>query len=71
MKVVLDVEGMSCDGCRKAVTRTIHNADPAATVTVDLANGMVEAETSAPPSKLAAMLSDAGYEARIIEPRAI
>jgi copper chaperone len=61
--VVLDVKGMTCQGCVNSVTRIIKKADPAAEVTVDLPTGRVEARSTASAQQLATAVSGAGYEA--------
>jgi copper chaperone len=62
--VVLNVQGMTCQGCVNSVTRIIKKADPAAEVQIDLPTGRVEARSSATPQALAAAVSGAGYEAQ-------
>ena len=63
-QIVLDVKGMTCQGCVNSVTRIIKRADPAADVRIDLATGKVEASTSCTPDALAAAVTGGGYEAR-------
>ena len=48
--VTLQVTGMACDGCAKAVERVIKAQDPRASVRVDLGSGRGEADTSAAPA---------------------
>jgi copper chaperone len=62
--ILLDVKGMTCQGCVNSVTRIIKKADPSAEVHIDLASGRVEARSAASPDALAAAVSGAGYEAR-------
>jgi copper chaperone len=64
-QVVLNVGGMTCQGCVNAVTKLIKRLDPAADVAVDLANGKVEATTSVPAERIASTLSAGGYETRV------
>jgi copper chaperone CopZ len=61
--VILNVTGMTCEGCAKAVERIIKTQDPQATVTVDLGSGRVEARTAVPPAALAQAIEAAGYGA--------
>jgi copper chaperone len=61
--IVLNVKGMTCQGCVNSVTRIIKKADPAADVRIDLGSGRVEARTSASAAVLAAAVSGGGYEA--------
>jgi copper chaperone len=62
--VTLEVSGMVCDGCAKAVTRAIEARDPSAKVVVARETGRVTADTSLSPEAAAAAVSDAGYDAR-------
>ena len=61
MMVELKVAGMSCGHCVKAVTAAIHARDPAATVEVVLAEGLVRAETNLPRAELAAAVAAEGF----------
>lgn len=62
--VTLQVTGMTCDGCAKAVERIIKAQDPHASVKVDRGSGRVEADTAATPAALAAAIEAAGYGAK-------
>ena len=62
--VKLQVTGMTCDGCAKAVQRVIKAQDPRASVKVDLGSGRVEADTAAAPAALVAAIEAAGYGAK-------
>ena len=42
MQQVLNVQGMTCGHCERAVTNAVKSVDPQATVKVDLATGKVE-----------------------------
>lgn len=61
--VVLEVAGMTCEGCVRAVTRIVQKADPGAEVSVDLATGRVNARTTVDPHSLAEAVSRGGYDA--------
>lgn len=61
--VSLNVTGMTCEGCAKAVERVIKAQDPRATVKIDLGAGRVEADTAANPAALIAAITAAGYGA--------
>ena len=63
-KLQLDVSGMTCGGCARSVAKIIQKQDAASKVSVDLATGRVEAETSADPAALAAALTAAGFPAK-------
>ncbi|RZL08767.1 MAG: copper chaperone [Rubrivivax sp.] len=43
----LQVSGMSCQHCVKAITQAVHASDAAARVTVDLPAGLVEVSGTA------------------------
>jgi copper chaperone len=60
--IELKVEGMTCDGCVRSVTRAVQKADPAARVDVDLAKGLVRIETSAPRDSFTDAIEAAGYD---------
>jgi copper chaperone len=55
------VEGLTCDGCVRAVTRAITRAAPGATVDVDLAAGRVKVDGAAPPERVAEAVAAAGF----------
>lgn len=61
--VVLEVAGMTCQGCVNAVTRIVRKADPQASVDVDLPTGRVNAVTTMDPHSLAEAVSRGGYDA--------
>jgi copper chaperone len=56
------VEGMSCDHCRGAVTAAIRSVVPGAPVEVDLETGRVTVAASADRAVIAAAIRSAGYE---------
>jgi copper chaperone len=59
--ITLNVEGMTCGHCVRAVTAAIQARDPAATVRVDLQAGTVRAETALPREAVAAAVAEEGY----------
>ena len=63
-ELIMQVDGMTCDGCANAVRRTIRGLDPGAEVEVDLAHGRITATTRAQALEVAAALDKAGYEAK-------
>lgn len=63
-ELVMQVDGMTCQGCVGAVTRTIKRLDPQAEVTVDLPHGRVAVTTRAQSVEVAQAINKAGYEAR-------
>ena len=62
--LLMQVEGMTCQGCVNAVTKAIQRLDPGAKVEVDLEHGRVHVVTKAQSIVVAEALSAAGYEAR-------
>lgn len=63
--IVLDVKGMTCQGCVNAVTRIVKRADPQAEVKIDLPSGRVDLQSSLAADALAQAISTAGYEAQV------
>ena len=55
------VEGMTCDGCARAVTRAIQRIDPALGVQVDLARGRVTVDGPADDARIAEAVAAAGF----------
>jgi copper chaperone len=62
--LLMQVEGMTCQGCVNAVTKAVQRLDPSATVEVDLDHGRVHVTTNAQSLEVAQALNAAGYEAR-------
>lgn len=61
--LLMQVDGMTCQGCVNAVTKAIQRLDPGASVEVDLAHGRVHVTTKAQSVEVAQALNAAGYEA--------
>ncbi len=57
----MQIGGMSCDHCVKAVTQAIRARDPAAEVSVDLAGGRLHARTVLPRGQVQAAVEEEGY----------
>ncbi|RDI57870.1 heavy-metal-associated domain-containing protein [Microvirga subterranea] len=62
--LLMQVDGMTCQGCVNAVTKAVQRLDPGATVDVDLDHGRVHISTKAQSLEVAQALNAAGYEAR-------
>lgn len=62
--LLLQVEGMTCDGCTQAVRRVIQRLDPDARVAVDLDHGCVAVTSREHSLTLAEALTQAGYPAK-------
>ena len=63
-ELLMQVDGMTCQGCVNAVTRTIQRLDPSADVDVDLDHGRVRVVTTAQALEVSQAVTKAGYEAR-------
>jgi copper chaperone len=61
-ELLMQVDGMTCEGCANAVTRTIQRLDPSAEVDVDLAHGRVRVTTFAQSIDVAQAITKAGYD---------
>ena len=57
----LKVEGMSCNHCVNAVTKSVQAVDPAAKVDVNLSQQTVRVDSSAAIESIAQAVDDAGY----------
>lgn len=57
----LQVEGMSCGGCVKSVTKSVQLIDIDAKVSVDLASKKVRVDSKAGLETVTSAISDAGY----------
>ena len=62
--LLMQVDGMTCQGCVTSVTKAIQRLDPSAKVDVDLEHGRVHVTTMAQSVEIARALDAAGYEAR-------
>ena len=60
----LDVTGVTCGHCVRAVTQAIKTADPEADVQVDLVAKRVRIQSRSTPEELIRALGAAGYAAR-------
>ncbi len=58
----LQVKGMTCQHCVKAVTKAIQAQDAQAEVAVDLASHHVQVRTTLTREATATAISDEGYE---------
>lgn len=58
----LQVKGMSCQHCVKAVTQALQARDAGAQVSVDLPAGKVSVRTQLSREAAAAAIADEGYE---------
>lgn len=62
MTTIYKVDGMSCDGCARAVESAIRTAAPeVGAVSVDLAGGRVTVEGAVAEAVVAEAVDDAGF----------
>lgn len=57
----LQVEGMSCGGCVRSVTKSVQTVDSNAKVEVDLASKTVRVDSQASLDTVRSAIADAGY----------
>lgn len=57
----LKVEGMTCGGCVRSVTKSIQGVDSNAKVNVDLTSKQVRVDTDAELQAVTSAIVDAGY----------
>jgi copper chaperone len=66
MNIELNVTGMTCNHCKAAVEKAIHNVAGVNTAQVDLASGKVSVEgQTLNPDLLIAAVIDEGYGAQL------
>lgn len=58
------VEGMTCGGCARSVTKAIEQVDPAASVSADPASRRVQVQTTVSEAQIVAALTEAGFPPR-------
>ena len=62
MKHILDVQGMTCGHCEKAVTTAIRLLDPTAEITIDRSQNRVEVNSTQTREALAEAIREEGYQ---------
>jgi copper chaperone len=62
--IKLSIEGMTCSGCVKAVTRALSKVPGVTDVAVDLDAGQARINGRADPQNLVAAVEQAGFGAR-------
>ncbi len=55
------IPDMTCGGCARAITAAVQEADPAATLSIDLAGHLVAVTSTRPAAVLAQAMRDAGF----------
>ena len=61
MQYTLQVEGMTCGHCERAVQAAINTLDPQAEVKIDRARNRVEVDSAQPRDAVAAAICEEGY----------
>ena len=61
MQQLLNVQGMTCGHCERAVTDAVKSVDPKAVVNIDRASGKVEVESDSAREALAKAIAEEGY----------
>ncbi|PYB91657.1 heavy-metal-associated domain-containing protein [Pseudomonas sp. MB-090624] len=62
---VLNVQGMTCGHCVKAVTRAVQQLDASAKVEVDLAAKQVRVQSELVQEQVLAAIREEGYQAEV------
>ncbi len=65
MHQVLNVQGMTCGHCERAVTEAVKTIDPQATVKIDLATGIVEIDSAQSRETLSKAIAEEGYTVQV------
>jgi copper chaperone len=58
----LQVDGMTCGGCVRSVTKSVQGVDGNAKVDVDLASKTVRIDSAASLERIRSAIDDAGYD---------
>lgn len=61
MSIQLKVPSIACEVCAKTITTAIKNQQPAAEVSVDVANKIVTVDTDAPEALIKEVIEAAGH----------
>ena len=61
MQQILNVQGMTCGHCERAVTDAVKGIDPKAVVKIDRTSGKVEVESDSAREALAKAIVEEGY----------
>ncbi|TAK88037.1 MAG: copper chaperone [Betaproteobacteria bacterium] len=66
MTKTLQIKGMTCDHCVRAVTKALQGVAGVANVSVDLGAGRAQVDGPADPASLVRAVEKQGYEARVV-----
>ena len=61
MQQILNVQGMTCGHCERAVTEAVKGIDPTAVVKIDRASGKVEVESESAREAVLKAIVEEGY----------
>jgi copper chaperone len=64
IELLMEVRGMTCDGCAAAVRRAVQRVDAGAEVDVDREHERIAVRTKAQALDIADAINKAGYEAQ-------
>jgi copper chaperone len=62
MSITLNVTGMTCGHCEKAVTQAVRRVDPQAQVQINRAHNQVVVDSQQPQTAIAQAIRDEGYQ---------
>jgi copper chaperone len=62
MTITLNVTGMTCGHCEKAVTQAVRRVDPQAQVQIDRTHNQVVVDSQQPQAAIAQAIRDEGYQ---------
>jgi copper chaperone len=66
MTKTLQIKGMTCEHCVRAVTKALQGVAGVANVSVDLSAGRAQVDGPADPGSLVQAIEKQGYEARVV-----
>jgi copper chaperone len=66
MTKTLQIKGMTCDHCVRAVTKALQGVTGVDSVSVDLGAGRARVDGAADPASLVQAVEKQGYEARVV-----
>lgn len=69
MTITLQVGGMTCEHCVRAVTKALEAVAGVETAEVSLTGGRARVDGEADPQALLRAVAKEGYEAKLVEPQ--
>ncbi len=70
MRVRLEIEGMSCEGCVRSVERVLQAVDKVQKVQVEIGKAEAEVAEGLDPGELVRAVEDLGYSVRAVHTEA-